>query len=123
MPVERPELINAAFANGYNARDVDALLDLYEPTASVVNRDGTIAMGVEGLREHLAGLVAIGGRMTSTNRYAIVHEDIALVRADWVIDLEDGGAPIHGSTSEVLRRQPDGSWRYVIDHPHAQPPD
>ena len=121
MPVQRPELINAAFADGYNARDVEALLELYEPTAAVVNRDGSVATGGKGVREHLAGLVAIGGRMASTNRYAVVHYDIALVGADWVIDLEDGSTPIRGSTAEVLRRQPDGSWRYVIDHPNTTP--
>jgi uncharacterized protein (TIGR02246 family) len=117
--VERPELINAAFADGYNARDVEALLDLYEPGASVVNRDGSVASGTDHVREHLAGLVAIGGRMTSTNRFTIVHDDIALVGAEWVIDLGDGSAPISGGTSEVLRRQADGGWRYVIDHPHT----
>jgi ketosteroid isomerase-like protein len=121
VSVERPELMNAAFADGYNARDVDALLGLYEPTATVVNRDGSLAIGSERVREHLAGLVSLGGRMTSTNRYAIVHDDIALVGAEWEIDLEDGRAPIRGSTSEVLRRQPDGSWRYVIDHPIVGP--
>ena len=121
MPVQRPELINAAFADGYNARDVDGLLDLYEPTATVVTQDGSLSTGAPRVREHLAALVAIGGRMTSTNRYAIVHEDIALVGADWVIDLEGGSAPIRGHTAEVLRRRPDGSWRYVIDHPMASP--
>ena len=122
MPVERPELINAAFADGYNARDVDALLALYEPTAAVVNRDGSLATGLDAVREHLAALVGLGGGMTSTNRYAVVHGDLALVAADWVIDLEDGREAIRGSTSEVLRRQPDGGWRYVIDHPHAAAP-
>lgn len=121
MSVHRPELINAVFADGYNTRDIDALLELYEPTAAVVNRDGSIAAGSDRVREHLTGLVAVGGRMTSTNRYAIVHEDIALVGADWEIDLEDGSAPIQGNTAEVLRRRPDGSWRYVIDHPNAAP--
>jgi ketosteroid isomerase-like protein len=121
VPVERPEQINAAFADGYNTRDVDALLDLYEPTATVVNRDGTLAVGTESVRAHLVGLVGIGGRMTSTNRYAVVHEDLALVGAEWEIDLEDGSAPIRGATAEVVRRQPDRSWRYVIDHPSAAP--
>jgi uncharacterized protein (TIGR02246 family) len=119
VSVERPDLINAAFADGYNARDPDAMLELYEPTAAVVNRDGSLATGVDAVRTHLEGLVSIGGRMTSTNRYTIVHEDIALVGADWVIDLDDGRPAIHGSTAEILRRQPDGRWRYVVDHPHA----
>jgi ketosteroid isomerase-like protein len=119
VPIERPEQINAAFADGYNTRDVDGLLDLYEPTAAVVNRDGTLAVGTESGRAHLVGLVGIGGRMTSTNRYAVVHEDLALVGAEWEIELEDGSAPIRGSTAEVVRRQPDGGWRYVIDHPAA----
>ncbi len=32
---------------------------------------------------------------------------------------DDDGNPVelHGSTAEVARRQPDGTWKYVFDHP------
>jgi len=114
-----PAAINAAFAAGYNSRDVQALAALYEQDAVVTNPDGSIAVGIDAIRVHLGHLVELGGFMTSQNRYAIPNRDLALVGADWAIDLQDGNAPIRGSTAEVLRRQPDGSWRYVIDHPNV----
>lgn len=118
MPVDHPEQINAAFADGFNARDVDALGDLYAPDGAVVNRDGSVSRGAEEIRAHVAELVQLGGTMTSTNRYAVVNGDVALVGADFVIEFDDGRDPITGRTAEVLGRR-DGGWRYLIDHPHT----
>jgi ketosteroid isomerase-like protein len=117
-----PAAINACFAAGYNARDVDALADLYEPDAVVTNPDGSIASGIDAIRLHLGHLVELGGSMTSENRYAIPNGDLALVGADWEIEFADGRERIVGSSAEVVRQQPDGSWRYVLDHPVSSRP-
>jgi uncharacterized protein (TIGR02246 family) len=114
-----PAAINAAFAAGYNARDVDALAALYEADAVVTNPDGSLAAGIDAIRVHLGRLVELGGTMTSQNRYAIPNGDLALVGADWTIEFTDGREPIAGRSAEVVRRQTDGSWRYVLDHPGA----
>ncbi|WP_028612538.1 YybH family protein [Paenibacillus harenae] len=45
---------------------------------------------------------------------------LALLRAHFILHYtaEDGSPiQIQGHTSEVVRKQPDGSWRYIIDHP------
>ena len=114
-----PAAINAAFAAGYNSRDVAALLALYEPDAVVTNPDGSTATGTDAIRDHLGHLVQLGGSMTSLNRYAIPNGDLALVGAEWEIVFSDGREPIAGRSAEVVRRQSDGSWRYVLDHPGA----
>jgi ketosteroid isomerase-like protein len=57
--------------------------------------------------------------MTSQNRYAIPNRDLALGGVDWGIDFTDGRERIVGRSAEVVRQQPDGSWRYVLDHPGA----
>ena len=114
-----PAAINAVFAAGYNARDVDALAALYEPDAVVTNPDGSMSVGIEAIRVHLDRLVELGGSMTSENRYAIVNGDLSLVGADWEIVFADGRERVVGRSAEVLRRQPDGIWRYVLDHPAA----
>jgi len=117
MGVTQPSEINAAFADGFNRRDVDGLLALYEPGGSVVEIDGSVSSGSAAIRDHLERLVAIGGSMTSTNLTSVVVDEIALVTAEWVIV---GGAvapSISGRSAEILRRQADGSWVYVIDQP------
>jgi len=119
MMVSTPAAINAAFANGYNARDVEALAGLYEHDAVVTNPDGSLSAGLDAIRVHLAHLVELGGVMTSENRYAIPNGDLALVGAEWEIVFDDGRGSIAGRSAEIVRRQPDGSWRYVLDHPGA----
>jgi len=114
-----PAAINAIFAAGYNSCDVEALAALYEPDAVVTNPDGSIAVGIDAIRVHLGRLVELGGSMTSQNRYAIPNGDLALVGADWEIEFTDGRERIVGRSAEVVRRQPDGCWRYVLDHPGA----
>ena len=112
-----PADINAIFAAGYNARDVEALAALYEHDAVVTNPDGSMAVGIDAIRMHLGQLVELGGFMTSHNRYAIPNGDLALVAADWEIEFTDGRERITGRSAEVVRQQLDGSWRYVLDHP------
>jgi ketosteroid isomerase-like protein len=118
-PSSTPAAINAAFASGYNSRDVDALAALYEPDAVVTDPDGSLAVGANAIRVHLVHLVELGGSMTSLNRYAIRNGDLALLGADWEIVFTDGRDRVVGRSAEVVRRQPDGSWRYVLDHPGA----
>lgn len=50
----------------------------------------------------------------------IQANDIALIFSDWSLTMTGpDGQPseLKGQTSDVLRRQPDGNWRIVIDSP------
>jgi ketosteroid isomerase-like protein len=117
MGVPRPSEINAAFADGFNRRDVDGLLALYESDAAVVEIDGSVSSGPAAVRDHLERLVALGGTMTSTNLTSVEAGEIALVTAEWVIVDSSVAPSITGRSAEVLRRQADGGWVYVIDQP------
>jgi ketosteroid isomerase-like protein len=58
--------------------------------------------------------------MTSTNVYCMRVGDLALLQGEWAfVGTAPDGSPVElaGRSAEVVRRQPDGSWRYVIDHP------
>ena len=117
MGVPQPALINTQFAAGFNARDVDALLALYADDGAVVERDGSVSVGLDAIRRHLDELVAIGGTMTSTNLSSVEVGDIALITAEWTIIGSVAGNEISGRSAEVLRRCADGTWVYVIDQP------
>ncbi len=56
--------------------------------------------------------------MVSENNFAVEAGDLALLRADYAI-YQDGKITITGSSAEVVRRQSDGRWLYVIDYPVA----
>lgn len=117
MAVTDPRRMNEAFAGAFNARSLDGLLALYEPGA-VLRVDGSDRdlTGPGQIADALRGLLRAPGRMRATNRFCIAQGDLALLRADWEI-VDDGGTVIaSGSSAELVRRQPGGAWRYVIDH-------
>ena len=118
MGVRRPEDINAAFADAVNARDLAALVSLYVSDGIVVNADRSVSAGHHEIAAHARGLLELGGRMTSTNEYAIVNGDVALVSARFTIEFDDGRDAVQGRTAEVLVRSKD-EWAYLIDHPFA----
>lgn len=108
--------MNEAFARAFNSRKLENLLALYEPDAQLlVDGSGEARIGLEAIGRELAQLLQAPGTMVSRNNFCVVHGDIALLRADFT--LRDGEALIaSGSTAELVRRQADGSWLYVIDH-------
>jgi ketosteroid isomerase-like protein len=119
MTIANPQDINSAFADAYNNQDIQAALGLYEEKAQLGRLDGTIAIGYDEIEAELRNLHSIGGTMTSVNAFTVVQGDIALLRANWTIEVNQDGQPrrITGSSSEVVRQQPDGTWRYTIDYP------
>jgi ketosteroid isomerase-like protein len=111
------EDIHRSVENAFNAGDTAALVDLYEEGAAMATPDGTFVNGRDAIREQWSGFVALGGNIQMTTRYAVVVGDTALLSNDWLFT--GAGMELSSRTAEVARRQPDGTWKYVIDHPYA----
>ena len=109
--------IHPAVEAGVNNQDLDALMALYAPDASMVVLDGSTVTGTEAIREQWVAVLEMKGRMTLRSRYAIEAGDLAILSNEWT--LTAGAQSLSGVTAEVARRQPDGGWLYVIDHPFA----
>lgn len=125
MKVYKPEEMNAAFAEAFNSGEIERLLALYEPGAVLVPSPGRVVEGTDAIRPALQELLALKGHMRSENQYALVHGDIALLRARvHLIGTGPDGERIEikNHTAEVVRRQPDGSWLYILDHPYGADP-
>jgi ketosteroid isomerase-like protein len=105
--------------DGINAGDVDALVDLYEPDAVLLGEDGSAAAGTAQIRTAYESLVAYGGTISLQTRYAVESGDLAMLSNQYTFSMP--GFSVSWITAEVARRQPDGSWRYVIDNPYAAP--
>lgn len=56
MPAKTPEECDALFEKYVNAGDLDSLVDLYEPGATLVSAPGQMAVGRDAIREALGGL-------------------------------------------------------------------
>lgn len=113
--VNTPQEMNQAFANAFNTRDINILIQLYEKTALLrIDSDKTFD-GIAEISEELQNLLEIPGTMYSKNNFYIIHGNIALLRADYSL-VDNDSTILSGSSAEVVRQQADGSWRYIIDH-------
>lgn len=105
----RPDDLPRLFVERANAGDVEGLVRLYEPDAVLALPDGTVATGSAEIRAFYARLLA--GRPTfapGAIQPAIGTAEVALTSTR----LSTGGA-----TAEIARRQPDGTWRWLVDQP------
>lgn len=117
MIVTEPEKMNEAFAQAFNSRRTENLLALYEPSGILLtDAGGRQYQGAAEIAPPLQELLKVPGTMVSCNRFCVVHGDLALLRADWTLINDDGATVAEGSSAELVRRQTDGRWLYVIDH-------
>jgi ketosteroid isomerase-like protein len=103
----QPEDLDRLFLERANAGDVDGVVDLYEPHAVLAFPPGRLATGRPAIREVYADLLAGRPRLTGEIRPAIRNGEIAITST-----VRAGNA-----TVEVARRQPDGTWLWLIDQP------
>ncbi len=76
--------------------------------------------GTDQIRAALAAFTALRPTLTPDIRKVVQAADIARVLNAWHLDgTGPDGAPLHlsGTSADVLRRGPDGSWRLLIDDP------
>jgi len=117
---DTPEGVLAAIVAGINSGDLDSLMPLYEPNAAFAAEPGTLAHGPVGVSESLAGFIAMNGTLDIQVTRVLEVDDLALVIGVWSFDgTGPDGEAVHleAQNADVLRRQPDGTWRFVIDNP------
>ena len=120
MAARSPEEIDGIFERELNAANLDGLLALYEPGAAFTAEPGKVVTGTAAIREAIQGFLSLKPRITLTPRVLANAGDIAMVSSKWSLK---GSAPdgspvdLSGESVEILRRQPDGTWKFIIDSP------
>jgi uncharacterized protein (TIGR02246 family) len=115
-----PEQVLESIVTGINSGDLDSLLPLYESDAAFAGRPGSLAHGMSGVRDALSGFIAMNGTLDLEVTRVLEVDDLALVVGVWSFDgTGPDGEPVRlaAQNADVLRRQEDGSWRFVIDNP------
>jgi ketosteroid isomerase-like protein len=106
-PAKVPNDLEKYFVERANAGDIDGLVALYEPNAIVAYGDGETAIGLKEIRDFFVKFVANRPQLDPSIQAApLCSGDLALTSSR----LSKGDI-----TAEVARRQPDGSWLWVID--------
>jgi uncharacterized protein (TIGR02246 family) len=120
MSTATPLQVLESIVTGINSGDLDSLMPLYESEAAFATQPGSLAPGAGGIREALNGFISLNGRLDLEVTRVLEVDDLALVIGVWSFD---GTAPdgemvrLEAKNADVLRRQADGTWRFVIDNP------
>jgi uncharacterized protein (TIGR02246 family) len=102
--------------------DIPAILRAYEPAGVVVGEPGKPVSGQAALAAMFAAFIAVKPAFTYAGHDVVVAGDLALHLAPWTMKgVAPDGTLVRqtGLSVAVLRRQPDGRWLMVIDHPHG----
>ncbi len=106
-PAKHPNDLELLFVERANAGDVDGLVALYEPNATLVCDDGEVFQGLAQIRKFFIQFLANRPRLgPSVQAPARCSGELALTSSR----LSNGDI-----TAEVARRQPDGTWLWVVD--------
>ena len=109
-PERVSEVLEAKLRDG----DIDAVMALYEADAVFAEVDG-VATGLAAIRAAHQRFVDEGLTLRLNDSVALEADGIALVHWSWTVTRRDGSV-IDGVSAEVLRRQADGEWKFLIDN-------
>jgi ketosteroid isomerase-like protein len=114
VPASSPEEICRLFQQYMAQGDIDSVLSVYDPEAVFLNESGEVKKSGEALRQELAPLAAMKTVFDFNIKQVVQSGDIALMHTEWkVLSPEQ----ISVYAIEVARRQPDGTWRWLIGDP------
>ena len=106
-PARDPQELERFLVSRERAGDVDGMVALYESDAVLDCGEGQFVVGREAIRVFFAGQVAMGREFAfGEQRPVLISGDLALTSTR----LPDGSV-----TTEIARRQGDGTWLWVID--------
>lgn len=120
MPGQNPVDTVNELIEAMNRGDVEAAVALYEPHAILVAEPGKLATGTKAIRTALEGFMALRPTLRGDTHQCLEGGNLALFCSKWTLTgTGPDGKPVEmgGTSSDVLRRQADGSWLIVIDNP------
>ena len=112
---KRAQDVHAALAAAYNTGDLNTVLAMYDVTGIMVAEPGKPVTGKDKWQEAVKGILSIKGTMDIKTVYCLETGDTAVGRSEWSI--KDGDeVKVSAKGIEVIRRQPDGGWKILVDH-------
>jgi uncharacterized protein (TIGR02246 family) len=120
MPATEPEQLHRLFEQAFNAGDLEALMELYEPDAALIPQPGVTVQGRDGIRDALRWFLDRQGQISLDTKLSVRVGNLAYLSNQWSLTggtMPDGSpAALRATTAEVARRRDDGTWLYVIDN-------
>jgi ketosteroid isomerase-like protein len=113
MPAKNPEDICRLFQQYMAEGDIDSVLSVYDPEAVFLNQSGEEKKG-DALRQELARSAEAKAKFDFNIKQIIQADNIVLMHTEWQVSAPQ---PMSVYAIEVARRQPDGTWRWLIGDP------
>jgi uncharacterized protein (TIGR02246 family) len=121
MGAKSPAELLAALTKAVSSHDLDSVVALYEPDAVFVlpKDQGGEARGKEAIGQAIAQFLALKPTLTTNITTTVEAGGVALLLGEWTLDGTGPDGPLNmgGKFRDIVRRQPDGSWLYVVDNP------
>lgn len=111
----RAQDAHATLAAAFNTGDVATVLSMYDFNGIIVPEPGKPVSGREKFEEAIKAILSIKGKMEIKTVYCLQTGNLAVGRSEW--NITDGQeVKISSRGIEVMKEQPDGTWKIVIDH-------
>ena len=106
---------HATLAAAFNTGDVATVLNMYDFTGIIVPEPGNPVSGKEQFEAAIKAILSIKGKMEIKTVYCLETGSLAVGRSEWSITDGDE-VKISAKGIEVMKQQPDGTWKIIIDH-------
>lgn len=106
---------HSALAAAYNTGDLNTVLNMYDVNGIIVAEPRNPVSGREKFEAAVKAILAIKGTMEIKTVYCLQSDDVAVGRSEWSIK-DNGETKVSAQGIELLKRQPDGTWKVLIDH-------
>lgn len=120
--VTDPATFATAFDHALNAGDLDRLLQLYDPQASMRTSNGSVGQGIDLISRELRSLISAKAQIKNRLRHILQHHETALIVVDWTLEINtpDGQrVTTQGAATNVLRQTAEHGWRMIIGNPQG----
>ncbi len=112
---KRAEDAHATLAAAFNTGDVNTVMSMYDTTGIIVPEPGKPVSGRQNFEEAIKAILSIKGKMEIKTVYCLQTGNLAVGRSEW--NITDGNEiKVSAKGIEVMKQQPDGTWKIVIDH-------
>lgn len=112
---KKAEDAHATLAAAFNTGNVATVLSMYDYDGIIVPEPGKPVSGKQKFEDAIKSILSIKGKMEIKTVYCLQTGDLAVGRSEW--NITDGNeVRVSAKGIEVMRQQPDGTWKIVIDH-------
>jgi uncharacterized protein (TIGR02246 family) len=107
--------VHATLARAFNTGDASAVLSMYDLDGIIVPEPGKPVTGRADFEKAVKAILSIKGKMEIRTVYCLQTGNLALGRSEW--NITDGDeVKISSKGIELMKQQPDGTWKILIDH-------